>query len=83
MRAVCKSGSIEPSLVHEGNGTRQLSWMSVPIKSQREALVKIMTGQEADEGTLWIEEGHFGTARLDGLRTVVLLSWPGANGLSM
>jgi len=59
------------------------SWMSVLIKSQREALVKIMTGQEADEGTLWIEEGHFGTARLDRLRTVVLLSWPGANGLSM
>ena len=51
--------------------------MSVLIKSQREALVKIMTGQEADEGTLWIEEGHFGTVRLDGLRTVVLLSWPG------
>ena len=41
--------------------------MSVLIKSQREALVKIMTGQEADEGTLWIEEGHFGTVRLDGL----------------
>jgi hypothetical protein len=25
-----------------------------------------------------IEEGHFGAVRLDGLRAVVLLSWPGA-----
>ena len=83
MRAVCKSGSIEPSLIHEGNGTRQLIVDERADQSQREALVKIMTGQEADEGTLWIEEGHFGTARLDRLRTVVLLSWPGANGLSM
>ena len=42
-----------PGAIHEGNGTRQLIIDERSDQSQRDALATIMSGQEADEGTLW------------------------------
>ena len=57
-----------------GDGIRQLQlclWLSVSI-----ALPK--HGDCRAAYSLQIEEGHFGAVRLDGLRAVGLLSFPGA-----
>src|SRR5262249_45287918 len=42
-----------PGAIHEGNGTRQIIVDERADQGQRDALVKIIGGQEADEGTLW------------------------------
>ena len=42
-----------PGAIHQGNGTRQLIIDERSDAAQRDALLKIFTGQEADEGTLW------------------------------
>jgi len=42
-----------PGAIHEGNGTRQIIIDERADHGQRDALVKMIGGQEADEGTLW------------------------------